>query len=290
MAAVAAVAVLFVLLSSIGMPARAICAIVVLLLAFCLPAAKIIARLVEKKPQTLTIGGASFVGFILAPGVMWILGSGYLFPGIVVPMLPALASLAIAYTLAEGLGRLACISFGCCYGKPLAKCHPWIRRSLGRYVFVFSGDLKKIAYERALAGQGVVPIQALTSTLYMAVSVAGIFLYLESYYSAALILTTMVTQTWRVLSETLRADHRGGGRLSAYQIMAIIAAVYSAMLPFLLGGAALPPPDLRTGLVSLWDPAVLLFLQFVGLVSFLFTGRSMVTASTLSFHLFKERI
>ena len=33
-----------------------------------------------------------------------------------------LAALAIGYILGEGLGRLACLSFGCCYGKPLDQC------------------------------------------------------------------------------------------------------------------------------------------------------------------------
>jgi hypothetical protein len=34
-----------------------------------------------------------------------------------------------------------------------------------------------------------------------------------------------VTQVWRFLSEFLRADYRGSGRISAYQVMALFAAV-----------------------------------------------------------------
>jgi hypothetical protein len=285
-----AVSVMFVLLAAIRVPAKAVFVMVGLLLVFCLPSAKFIARLVEKKTQTLTIGGASFVGFLLAPGVVWILGSGHILPDVTMPVLPALASLAVAYAVGEGLGRLACISFGCCYGKPLAKCSPWIRRVFGGYTFVFSGELKKIAYERALAGQCVAPIQAVTSVLYLSTAAVGILLYLNGRYAAALIITTIVTQIWRVLSEFLRADHRGGGRLSAYQIMAIGAAIYSFAIPSMFGAETLPAPDLETGLVSLWDPGVILFLQFTCLACFLFTGRSMVTASTVSFHVVKERI
>lgn len=289
-AAVSAVSIIFVLMAAIQVPANATLMIVGILFAVCLPAAKIIARLVEKKPETLTIGGASFTGFLLAPGIVWLSGRGYIFPELHVPVLPVLAALAVAYALGEGLGRLACISFGCCYGKPLTHCHSWIRWALGRYVFVFSGDVKKIAYERGLAGHGVVPIQALTSILYITAALAGMLLYLKNYYSFALIVTTLVTQSWRVLSEFLRADHRGGGRLSAYQIMAMAAVAYAFMILFIFTGETLPIADLKTGLVSLWDPAVLLFLQCIGLATFLVTGRSMVTASTMSFHLVKERI
>lgn len=289
LATVTAVCITFILLAAVEVPVKAIFMIVGLLLALCFPAAKIIARLVEKKPETFTIGGASFIGFLLAPGVVWIVGGGYVFPELNAPVLPGLASLAIAYALGEGLGRLACISFGCCYGKPLAKCHPWIRSSLGPYAFVFSGEVKKISYESGLTGQSVVPIQALTSVVCITVALAGVLLYLRSCYSWALILTTTLTQFWRLLSEFLRADHRGGGRLSAYQFMAISVVAYAFMILFIVRGEPLPVADLKAGIVSLWDPAVLLFLQGIGLATFLITGRSMVTASTMSFHLVKER-
>jgi hypothetical protein len=37
------------------------------------------------------------------------------------PIVPALAAVMIAYTFGEALGRLACISFGCCYGVSISK-------------------------------------------------------------------------------------------------------------------------------------------------------------------------
>ena len=63
---------------------------------------------------------------------------------------------------AEGLGRLACISFGCCYGVALREAHP------SRDVFsiagtlFFSGSMKKISSASGLEWKQVIQIQALT--------------------------------------------------------------------------------------------------------------------------------
>lgn len=290
LATVIAVSMILVLLAAISVPAKTIFIMVGLLFCLCFPAAKVIARAVENKPQTLTIGGASFLGFLASPGIVWALGADSALGGSHVPVLPALASMVIAYALGEGLGRLACISFGCCYGKPLAQCHPWLRRVIGSHAFVFSGKVKKIAYERGLDGKGVVPIQAITSVLYVTVALAGVLLYLKTYYSAAFIVTLTVTQSWRAASEFLRADYRGKGKLSAYQVMAVMAVAYGFLLLAAFSGESLPAANLKAGVVSLWDPGVLIFLHFVGLATFFFTGRSMVTASSMSFHVVKERI
>ncbi|MBI5252606.1 MAG: hypothetical protein HY912_24180 [Desulfomonile tiedjei] len=75
LATVLSVSMVFLLLGAIHMPAKVTFILVGVLFALCLPASKIIAGIVEKKPQTLTIGGASFVGFLLAPCVVWILNS-----------------------------------------------------------------------------------------------------------------------------------------------------------------------------------------------------------------------
>lgn len=186
---------------------------------------------------------------------------------------------------------MACISFGCCYGKPLFQCGPWVRRIIGSHHFVFSGKTKKIAYEGGLDGTEVIPIQAITAILHLTVSLAGIFLYLKGFYSAALILVIVLTQIWRAVSEFLRADYRGGGKISAYQIMSMAAIVYVLVLV----GASAPEPftmaaDLGKGIATLWDPAVILFLQALGWAGLLFSGRSMVTACTMSFHVVEERV
>lgn len=54
-------------------------------------------------------------------------------------MIPIMAAMAVAYTLGEGLGRLGCISFGCCYGKAIDTCHPLVRRIFSKTPFIFKG-------------------------------------------------------------------------------------------------------------------------------------------------------
>jgi hypothetical protein len=205
-------------------------------------------------------------------------------------VVPTLAALSIAYAFGEGMGRLACISFGCCYGKALSQSHPVIRKLFARHSFTFLGKTKKIAYASGLDGEKVIPIQAVTSVLYVATGLAGAFLYLSSRYTAAFVLATVVTQGWRSLSETLRADYRGEGRISAYQVMALIGIIYSLVIPALFPAVPASPPDLSAGLKILWSPGTLLFLQALWIAMFLYTGRSMVTGSTLSLYVHKDRI
>jgi prolipoprotein diacylglyceryltransferase len=252
--------------------------------------AKLVARVVEKKAHTLTIGGASFVGILGAPAVVWAVDIVFARGVNHVPMIPVLASISIAYGLGEGLGRLACISFGCCYGKPVSQCSPWIRRIMGRHPFVFSGKTKKVAYEGGLDGTEVIPIQALTAISLIVISLAGVLLYLKGCYTLAFILVMVSTQAWRVVSELLRADYRGGGKISAYQIMSVAAIAYVFAIVGVSASEPLPAVDLSTGLTSLWDPFVIVFLQGLGVLGFLLSGRSSVTASTMSFHVVKERI
>ncbi len=177
---VAAVTVFLFLLGAIGCPTKISIIAVVLVLGLCIPASSILARLVEKKRHTLTVGGASFLGLVIAPWIVWCVYaasasgmSGYAI------MLPAMAAMSIAYAFGEGIGRLACISFGCCYGRPLHECHPWIRRVIGRKSFVFAGATKKIAYESGLEGQQVVPIQGITSVLYVGIGSVSMLFYLK---------------------------------------------------------------------------------------------------------------
>jgi len=251
-------------------------------------ASRLIARWVEKKRFTSTIGGASFVIILLSPAVV-ALGERIL-PNPPVHTLTVLAAISIAYALGEGVGRLACISFGCCYGKPLAQSHPLLQKVFVRWNFIFSGQTKKIAYAHGLDGQQVIPIQGVTALLYSAVSLSGIFLFLKGWYGAAFLLSLSVTQVWRVVSEFFRADYRGGGSISAYQVMAFLSIAYG----FLLAGILPSPPaqsiNLLSGLYSLFSPGMILFLQALWAAAFLFTGRSMVTASTISFHVVKERV
>lgn len=288
---VVAISILFVLMGAMGIPLKGTLAIVVMLLLHCIPASRLMARVIEKKSHTFTIGGASFVGVVIAPWAIWLanksLGTRLDFH---IPLIPALAAFIIAYAFGEGMGRLACISFGCCYGKPLSGCHSFVQRFFHNYAFIFSGKTKKIAYEGGLDGVKVVPVQAITAVLYVATGIFGIFLFLNAWYGTVFILTVVITQAWRLWSEVLRADYRGGGRISVYQVLAMVSVLYSFGIIALFPSEPMGWPDVMAGLVSLWNPAVLFFFFLVWLAMFLYTGRSTVTGSTLTFHVHRGRI
>src|SRR5581483_5618845 len=216
-----------VLLRSIHLPISAILAIIGGLFALAVPSARLIAGLVEKKANTFTTAGACFVGSLTLPliiaGLNTTLGRE---GGWSIPMIPALAVAAIAYAYGEGIGRLACISFGCCYGRPVERLHPFLQRIFNSVNFTFFGKTKKAAYEGGLEGQRVIPIQAITAVIYAAIALIGTYLFLTSHFVAATAVSVIGVQIWRSISEIFRADYRGAGRISSYQIMAIIMAFY----------------------------------------------------------------
>ena len=63
-----------------------------------------------------------------------------------IPVLPTFAAAAIAYVLGESIGRLACLSFGCCYGMPLREANPAVARLFHNHNLVIHGPTKKAAY------------------------------------------------------------------------------------------------------------------------------------------------
>ncbi|MEW6428006.1 MAG: prolipoprotein diacylglyceryl transferase family protein [Thermodesulfobacteriota bacterium] len=257
----------------------------------CAPASRLIARLVEKKAYTFTVGGASFLGLLLAPPLFSAIDHLFRFHGGQgFPVAAALAALAIAYALGEGLGRLACISFGCCYGRSLESCPAPLRRLFARHHVRFHGKTRKVAYESGLDGTPLVPVQAITATLSSLVALAGIFLYGKGMFTAAFLLTLTVTQLWRVFSETLRADYRGGGRMSAYQRMALFSVAYGGAVALLFPATAAAGIDLTGALGRLWSPPAILLVQCGWLAIFLYTGKSMITGARISFHVHRDRI
>ena len=287
-----AAAMAFTLLGAIGVNAKAVFALLATTFAVCWPASKLIARAVEKKAHTFTVGGAVFAGGLAAPWIIELLnairtetlGGG-------IPVIPALAAISVAYAYGEGLGRLACISFGCCYGKSLDRLSPRMRRLFGPISFTFAGATKKVAYEASLEGAPVAPIQAITAVVFIVIALASAYLFLKSHFTASLLFATAGTQAWRFLSEKLRADARGKAqKISAYQVMALLMAPYSAVIALLFPSGQTEAPEIAAGLGLLWNPAVLLFCQALWLTVFLITGRSMVTGSTLSFFVHTDRI
>lgn len=286
-----ALMLLVVLLNSIHISLKGAMIATLIVIGCCLPAARLVAILVEKKRHTFTIGGASFVGIILAPWTILATekvlgGSGAVF----MPLMPMLAAMSIAYTLGEGLGRLGCISYGCCYGKPIEQSGRLMRFLFGRFNFIFHGDNKKVAYEGRLHGKALIPIQAITCLVYTAGALCGSWLFLKGSFITALVLTMVLTQLWRILSETMRADFRGLGKISAYQKMGIISVFYIASLCLFMKEAVVLAPDVAGGIDILWNPGVILGFQLLWLVFFLFFGRSTVTTSKVSFVLLKENI
>ena len=289
--AVIAFALLLILLTAVSVPILGIAATGSSLVVIALLSSRIIARWVEKKPHTATVGGASFAILLLAPW-LFILAREPLRArlGFDLPLLPVLAAIGISYAFGEGIGRLACISFGCCYGRSLAESPPFFQKLFAKWNFIFTGKTKKIAYAHGLDGKAVIPIQAITSVIYTATGLLGVLLFLNGFYGPSFMMAAAVTQVWRVISEFFRADYRGAGRISAYQKMAILCIPYSLALVFLLPEHSMPPADVFHGLRILLSPAIILFLLLLWVAVFLYSGRSMVTGSTISFHVFRDRI
>jgi hypothetical protein len=219
------------------------------------------------------------------------LGFGFLYYGLVRSLRPKhIVVIGSGYGFSVICLALACISFGCCYGKPLSMCHPFLRLLFRKNYFVFSGKTKKIAYADGLDEEPVIPIQAVTAALYGAAALSGTYLFLSGRPDAAFLTTLLVTQLWRLASEFLRADFRGQNRVSAYQWMSILAIGYTLFLSGRFEDSAKTSPDILAGLISLWNPALLIFLQGLWLALFFFTGRSMVTGSVISVKVIKDRI
>jgi hypothetical protein len=286
---VVAVAALLTLLGAIAIPPSRTLALVVAVLLVCVPASRIVAMIVEKKRHTFSVAGAFFVALFAVPAAVFVINAAA-GGGNTLPYLPVMAAAAIAYAFGEGLGRLGCISFGCCYGKRLEETPPWVQKLFARWHFVFLGRTKKIAYASGLDGARVLPVQGLTALLYVAAGLLGFWLFLRGQEAAAFVVTIAVTQLWRVYSETLRADHRGTGRISAYQWMAFAGVIYAVLIAYLLPAAAHPKADLLDGASALWNPWMLLFLQLLWIAIFVYTGRSSVTEATVTVRICEDRV
>lgn len=283
----AALTVLIVLLGAADIPLAGVMLLATCMLLLCVPASRLVARLVEGKAHTFTVAGAVFVGIMSAP---WVIVLINFFAGYELPVLKTLAAVAIAYAFGEGLGRLACISFGCCYGKQVCQCRPALQRLFSRWNFAFHGETRKISYADNLEGRPVVPVQALTALLYVTTGIIGIELFLYGKDALAFALVLLVTQLWRVFSEFLRADYRGEGRFSAYQIMGLAAIPYALVCAWLWRTESGSAVEIMNGLTMLWQPGTLLFLQLTWVILFIYTGRSTVTGANLSFHVHRDRI
>lgn len=280
-------ALFVVLLGSVGVPAsRALLTIVVLALFGCL-AAHVLVRLVEGKRHGFTVGGASFAGALVAWPVARLV-EAVLPEAPSLPLLPLFAAAGVAYTLGESLGRLACISFGCCYGKRWSEVRgPW--RLADRFAFRFTGATRKAVFAGRLEGVAVVPIQAISAVVLAALFLASTALFLDARFGAALLVSVVGSQLWRAIAETVRIDYRGRGVSTPYQRFAAGTAGLAFLGAYLVSGPALAP-DLSAGLASLWHPLPLLTLELLWLAVFFVMGRSTQTRSSLRFGVHPGRL
>ena len=284
-------AVMLLLMGSVGIPISVSLLLLAFLILICIPSSRLIAGVVERKRNTFTIAGAAFVATLALP-LLLIAMKPVTFRMLHrdLPVLPIFAAAAIAYALGESVGRLACLSFGCCYGMPLREANPAVARLFHTHNLVIQGPTKKAAYASGLAGEPLVPVQAITSVIFAVAGVAGIALFLTQRFRLAALVPVIATWGWRACSEWLRADYRGTARISVYQQMAIVSVVYLGAFVLLMPITVPASPDLSAGFVQVTSALVILLLQLVWLGLFLYYGRSRVTASTLSFHVVADRI
>jgi hypothetical protein len=286
------VAVMLLLMASVGVPVSVSLFFAALVLLACVPASRLIAGMVERRRNTFTVAGAAFVAAILLPLITLALKpllSRYLYREFAV--LPTFAAFSIGYVFGESIGRLACLSFGCCYGMPLRDAGPFIAGIFRKRNLVLHGETKKASYASGLAGEPLIPVQALTSAVFAIAGVAGVALFLAQQFRLAALIPVLASWGWRACAENLRADYRGTSRISAYQVMALIAALYlGVFLLFIPATGTGGAPDISAGLAAVCTVPVVLLLQLLWATLFLYYGRSRVTASTLSFHVVRNRI
>ncbi len=284
-------AMMLLLLASVGVPAFVSLLLIVFVLLACVPASRLIAGIVERKRNTFTIAGAAFVATIMLP--LLVLGAQPLASLLFhreLPVLPIFAAAGICYALGECIGRLACLSFGCCYGMPLRDANPAIARLFQKHNLVIQGPTKKAAYASGLDGEPLIPVQAITSAVFAASGIAGLALFLAGQFRLAALVPVAASWGWRACSEWLRADYRGTSKISVYQLMAIVSVLYLGAFLLLMPASTAITPDLSAGFAQVTSTPAVLGLQLFWIALFLYYGRSRVTASTLSFHVLAERI
>ena len=284
------VALMIVLLASLGVRLPAAAAVIAIMMLISVPASKGLAWVIEGKRNTFTIAGAAFLAsLILPPGLLLAQRLLSVWFEVKIYAMPILAAAAIVYALSEAIGRMACLSFGCCYGKPLREVSPRVARVFGYFPLVFHGDTKKVSYASGLAEEPLVPVQTITSAVFTTAGLIGLGLFLSGHWRMAGLVPALSTWGWRALSECLRADHRGDSQTSVYQVMALVAMMYLAvMLTFLPSEG--PTPSLAAGLATVASAGTIVSLQVLWAFLFLYYGRSRVTSSVVWFHVVPERV
>jgi hypothetical protein len=272
------------LISAAGQPLLPASVFGALLLAVGIPASKLVARWVEGIPGH-TIGGAVFAVLLAAVPAMWLtklIGQALALtpfdPGIL------MAAACISYALGEAIGRLACLSFGCCYGRPIAQCTSLQRALYSRFTETYRGRFKKIAYAGGLTDRPVIAVQSIASAVLFVLFLVSLWLFWKGMFAVSIVVALGLSQLWRAYSEQLRADFRGREGFTLYQAMAIVGALLSVCF------AQLYVNDVASTVHTLsavrgWrivtQAEVIIPCQLLALLILRYMGRSSVTSSRL---------
>lgn len=283
---------LFIILSgAVGISLLSALFLLVPLLVVCMPLSRFVARVVEGQANTFTVGGAVFCGIIIAPWmvnetakILEVFGADH------ISCMEVLAALAIAYCFGEGIGRLACLSFGCCYGKRMMEFPRVIRKYFNKSSLRFYGKCKKAVYEGKAEGKHLFPIQVVTAVIYVVTGLSAVELFLFGMFTTAMVVVVAITQLWRFFSEFFRADFRGGGKWSAYQYMALLAVSYAVIVyPFFREETPVGVA-LGDGLSLIMSAPALICLQTIWIVTFIYMGKSTVLDSSMSYSVIKNKV
>lgn len=282
------------LCAAVNQPFVPVVAFIACTLAVAIPASRLVARWVEGGKANFTIGGATFVAVVSLPLTLWVVQWLAVSIGTRSPdTLAMLAAAALAYTLGEAIGRLGCLSFGCCYGKPLDQAGPIERALYGPGATTYRGKLKKIAYASNLENTPVIAVQSIASVVLFGLFLIGLWLFWRGHFGAAFCVCLSGSQLWRIYSETLRADYRGKGKFSAYQWMAVATCVFAILGVIWLTTLAASDrstPEFTRAWEAFAQLPVVVALQVLVVLIVWYMGRSTVTGSSVTLKLIREKM
>ena len=290
---VVATAMFIFLCGSVAQPLWGTVVFITTLLAACIPASKLVARWVEGGNVNFTVGGAAFAATLLLPAAVYLARTVATMTGASGSRFDAAALIAaagLAYVLGEAIGGLGCLSFGCCYGRPISAVGALQRALYGPSATTYRGQFKKISYASNLENAPVVPVQSIASVVLFALFLIGLWLYWQQRFVASALIAVWSSQLWRVYSETLRADYRGGGKFTAYQWMAAATCVLATLSVGMLASDSSSQPRFTQGWASVSQLEVFIALQGLALGIVWFMGRSQVTGALVNLRLFRDRL
>jgi Prolipoprotein diacylglyceryl transferase len=270
------------LAAAVGQPLLPALIFVASLLAVGIPASKLVAKWVEGLPGH-TIGGAVFAVLVAVMPAMWLVQSvTTIFGGPEFQPIVLLAAASSAYALGEAIGRLACLSFGCCYGRPMQSCTSLQKALYSSFTETYRGRFKKIAYAGGLTDQPVIAVQAIASAVLFALFLVAVWMFWKGHFAIAIVVALGGSQLWRAYSEILRADFRGRDGFTLYQAMALFGAVLSVPFAWLYGDASVATKaSAAAGWRAVFQPELLIATQCLSIAILVYMGRSTVTSSRL---------